>query len=97
MGFMQRSVASVATANGSRYLQQLAKHWGHKFPVTFTPEEASIELPLGRCDLRADAERLDVTLTGVEGADMARFEQVVAEHLQRFGHRESLAFDWQQA
>lgn len=30
--------AMVPTTSGSRYLQQLCKHWSHKFAVDFTPE-----------------------------------------------------------
>ena len=94
---MKISEAHVATAHGGRYLQQLAKHWAHKFPVESSPEAATIELPLGRCALSATPETLDVVLTGAEDADMARFQQVVADHLQRFGHRETLSFDWRSA
>lgn len=89
--------ARVETAHASRYLQQLAKHWAHRLPVTFTPETATIDLPLGRCELAANATGLDVRLDGAPEADMERFESVVAEHLQRFGHRETLAFDWRDA
>lgn len=94
---MKTSASSIATPNGSRYLQQLAKHWSHKFPVEFTPEQATIDLPLGRCALAAAPDRLDVTLTGPDDTDMERFQTVVAEHLQRFGHREELSFNWQSA
>jgi hypothetical protein len=62
--------------------------------VEFTPTEAVIDMPLGRCQLAATADRLDVALAGGEGADLDRFQTVVAEHLQRFGHRETLTFDW---
>ena len=88
------SHADVPTAHASRYLQQLAKHWAHKFPVEFTPAAGRIELPLGVCRLSASDHALRIDLDGGEGADMARFRQVVADHLQRFGHRETLAFDW---
>lgn len=94
---MTIATARAETANASRYLQQLAKHWSHKFAVEFTPETATIALPMGRCVLAADAQALDVTLTGEPGADMDRFKSVVVEHLQRFGHRETLAFDWKDA
>lgn len=94
---MKKSHASVATPSGSRYLQQLAKHWSHKFPVEFTPEHATIDLPLGRCALVATADQLSITLTGSDDTDMERFQTVVAEHLQRFGHRETLSFNWQSA
>ena len=91
---MQTSQATVPTSHGGRYLHQLAKHWGHKFPVETHENTATIDLPLGRCALDADSAELRVSLTGAEGADMARFQQVVADHLQRFGFRETLTFDW---
>jgi hypothetical protein len=91
---MTTSAATIATAHGSRYLQQLSKHWSHKFPVEFTPTEATIDLPLGRCALKADGAALEVELSGAPETDFDRFERVVAEHLQRFGHRETLAFAW---
>lgn len=94
---MTEVVAAVPTAQASRYLQQLAKHWSHKFAVDFSPTEGVIELPMGRCDLTADEATLTVRLTGKPDADMDRFKTVVAEHLQRFGHRETLAFDWRDA
>ncbi|TIT63197.1 MAG: DUF2218 domain-containing protein, partial [Mesorhizobium sp.] len=34
---MPTSHANVTTAHASRYLQQLCKHWAHKFPVEFDP------------------------------------------------------------
>ena len=91
------TAADVPTAHASRYLQQLAKHWSHKFKVDFTPTEAAIELPLGVCKLTADGARLHVELTPVEGADIAKFQSVVADHLQRFGHKETLTFAWREA
>jgi hypothetical protein len=94
---MTKSAATVPTASASRYLQQLAKHWAHKYPVEFTPVEADITLPLGLCRLRADAAALEIDLAPAEGADLDRFQTVVADHLQRFGFRETLVFDWRQA
>lgn len=94
---MTLATARAETAHASRYLQQLAKHWSHKFAVEFTAEAATIDLPMGRCALAADARGLDVVLTGQPDADMERFKAVVVEHLQRFGHRETLVFDWTDA
>lgn len=90
-------LARVTTDRASRYLQQLAKHWSHKFEVTFTPTQASIPLPFGLCKLTADEAGLDVRLTPEPGADVERFKAVVADHLQRFGHKETLVFDWRAA
>ncbi len=94
---MPEVFASVATASASRYLQQLAKHWSHKFDVTFDAHHAEIPLPFGRCLLDAAPDQLRVHLIGVTDADMARFEQVVADHLARFAFRETLVFDWKAA
>lgn len=94
MSVMQTVEAQVATAHGSRYLQQLAKHWAHKFPVEFTAADATIDMPMGKCVMSARPERLDVVLSGADDADMQRFQQVVADHLQRFGFRETLTFAW---
>ena len=33
---MPASQAVIATASASKYLQQLCKHWSHKFAVTYT-------------------------------------------------------------
>ena len=90
-----RGIAS--TQKGSRYLQQLCKHWGHKFPVTVTPQRGRIDLPLGRVTLTARACELTVELKPSEGAgDDDRLRRVVEEHLNRFAFREApLSFVWE--
>jgi hypothetical protein len=93
---MSLAVARVPTAHASRYLQQLCKHWAHKFPVEFTPLNGRIEMSAGVLVLDADPEALGLRLTA-EPADLERMEGVVAAHLQRFAFREELAFDWKPA
>lgn len=39
------SNAAVPTANGSRYLQQLCKHWSHNLAVEFTAETGKVVFP----------------------------------------------------
>ncbi|HQS69203.1 MAG: 2,4-dihydroxyhept-2-ene-1,7-dioic acid aldolase [Novosphingobium sp. 28-62-57] len=93
---MPASHAIVPTASASRYLQQLCKHWGHKFEVTFDPQQGRVALPFGPVELKAGDAALEVTCR-IEGeGDLARMQQVVVEHLNRFAHREGeLVFDWQ--
>ena len=38
---------SIATSNGSRYLQQLCKHFAHKIETSFTPEQG-LWMPFAR-------------------------------------------------
>lgn len=95
---MIRTQAIVPTDSASRYLQQLCKHWSHKFEVRFDPHHGHVPLPLGEADLAASDTALTVTCSVPDGGDIARLQTVVADHLQRFAHREGeLAFDWQPA
>ena len=87
--------AHIPTANASRYLQQLCKHWSHKFETEFDPQSGIIAFPMGPIRMAAGEEALTVTIEPTEGADVDRFKQVVAEHLDRFAFREApLSFDW---
>lgn len=91
-----RSRAIVATPQASRYLQQLCKHWNHKFDVTFDTATGHIPLPFGDVDLVADDIALHITCQVPAGGDLARIEEVVAVHLNRFAFREGeLVFNWQ--
>ena len=93
----QSFVARVPTQSGSRYVQQLAKHWSHKMTVTFSEEEGTITFPNGsRLEMRAGAETLDLLLHVPASEDAARMREVVASHLDRFAFREApLTFNWQ--
>ncbi|HEY4031279.1 MAG TPA: DUF2218 domain-containing protein [Caulobacteraceae bacterium] len=93
---MSVAVTRVPTAHASRYLQQLCKHWSHKYPVEFTPENGRIEMSAAVLILDADGEGLGLRLSA-EPENLERMEGVVAEHLQRFAFREELAFDWKPA
>jgi hypothetical protein len=87
--------ATVPTTNASRYLQQLCKHWGHKFEVDFSPEQGVIAFPMGPIRMAAQPDALMVTLEPNPDADAERFKQVVADHLDRFAFKEApLTFDW---
>jgi hypothetical protein len=95
---MPASKAIVPTEHASRYLQQLCKHWSHKFDVTYDTNHGTIPLPLGSAALAAGADALTVTCAVADGGDLARMQQVVADHLDRFAFREApLPFDWQPA
>jgi len=94
---MECFLADVKTEHAGSYLKQLCRHWGHKFPVEFTDKHGKIELPTATCVLDASAAALAVGLTVQDGGDAERMKQVVAEHLQRFGFRETLVFDWRAA
>ena len=93
---MTTAIADISTAHASRYLQQLCKHWSHKFPVEFTPEHGRIAMPTAVCELDARAEGLTLRLEAADDV-LERMEGVVAEHLKRFAFREDLQIEWRAA
>ena len=88
---MPASHATIPTALASRYLQQLCKHWSHKFAVAFTPEHGTIPFDATRvCTLDASAERLALRIEAQDDATLERTQGVVIDHLKRFAFREDL-------
>jgi len=99
------TTAAVPTTHGSRYLQQLCKHWAHNLTVEFTPEHGTVAFPR---DVRgadfpgdalatfdAQAETLDVRIDATSPEQRDALKDVVARHLDRFAFREApLLFDW---
>jgi len=85
----------VPTENGSRYLQQLCKHWSHRFPVEFDAEKGTVELASSRVTMTATPTELHVDLHVDNLDDLPRMKKVVSEHLDRFAFREApLPFVW---
>jgi hypothetical protein len=91
---MASFVAAVPTAHASRYLQQLCKHWSHKFEVAFDPTNGRVRLPGADCVFVAEPQRLVLAL---RGDDAARLRDVVADHLKRFAFREAFEVTWSPA
>jgi len=99
------ATARVPTANASRYLQQLCKHWSHNLQVEFTPENGTVVFPRDArgADWPGDAvvtfnvaeDGLDVRIDASADGQLEALKGAVARHLDRFAFREApLAFDW---
>jgi len=102
------STARVPTANGSRYLQQLCKHWSHNLEVEFTPEKGRVVFPRNARGadwpgdatllLEAQADALACRLEASAAGQLEALKGAVASHIDRFAFREApLAFDWRDA
>lgn len=94
---LAHSTADVATASASRYLQQLCKHFAHKRPVTFTPDQGQVSLSSGECRLAADGDVLKLSLEAADDVQLVQLQDTVQRHLVRFAFRETLAIDWKPA
>ena len=88
---MPSSQARVSTDSASRYLQQVCKHWSHKFAVEFTPEKGHIPFSDGRtCNLEATPGILTLRAEAPDMEALERLQRVVVEHIKRFAFREDL-------
>ena len=99
------STAQVPTANGSKYLQQLCKHWSHNLQVEFTPEKGTVVFPRdargaewpgdGTITMTAGEESLDCRIDASAPGQLDGLKGALARHLDRFAFREApLTFDW---
>lgn len=102
------STAAVPTASGSRYLQQLCKHWQHNMPVEFDATHGTVTFPKnargadhpGDATATFDAREatLDVRIDATSEQQRDGLKGAIARHLDRFAFREApLSFDWQDA
>jgi hypothetical protein len=105
---MFETTARVPTANGSRYLQQLCKHWSHNLKVEFTPQAGTVIFPKdargadwpgdATLTLKAEQDVLECRLEASAEAQREALKSVVSSHLDRFAFREApLTFDWRDA
>lgn len=93
------STARISTDNGSRYLQQLCKHWTHSLMVSFTPTEGTITFPHdargadwpgdATLHLAADDTGLDCRLDASSTDHLTALKDAVERHLDRFAFREA--------
>jgi hypothetical protein len=99
------TTAAVPTTHGSRYLQQLCKHWAHNLTVDFNAEHGTVAFPrdIRGADYPGDAlatfdaqpETLDIRIDATSSDQRDALKGVVARHLDRFAFREApLPFDW---
>jgi len=83
------------TASGSKYLQQLCKHWDHKFEVEFSETRGQVRFPSAVATMEASADALLVSIETDDTESVERLKEIVANHLDRFAFREApLPFKW---
>ena len=96
---MPTSQARVPTAEASRYLTQLCRHWSHKFPVEASADHGVVPFSEDRvCTFEASPEALLMKVASSDPACLTRLENVVSDHLLRFAFRENLGeITWSRA
>ncbi|MCZ4351710.1 DUF2218 domain-containing protein [Roseovarius aestuarii] len=83
------------TENGSKYMQQLCKHFGHKIAVEYDTEKGWAAFEMGTAYMTADAEGLTVTCEVKDLAAVPAVHNVIDRHLETFAFREEVkTMEW---
>ena len=99
------ATATTPTANASRYLQQLCKHWEHSLSVRHDALHGEVVFPRDArgADHPGDAlvafdatdAALVTRIVATSAEQLDGLKGAVARHLDRFAFREApLDFDW---
>lgn len=92
---MLSSQARVATDQPERYLKQLVSHLGHRL-ITSAADDGTglVEFERGRCELTPEVGALVLAAAADDAETLARVQDVVGGHLERFGAKAGLRVDW---
>ena len=82
-----RMTADFPTARAAALTGTMAKHFGHKIPVTHDDRLAVLTFEMGV----ARIEALHLTLEAADTESLERLRAVIESHLMRFAHREEPA------
>lgn len=100
------STAIVPTEKGSRYLQQLCKHWAHNLAVDFDETNGRVVFPKdargadwpgdGVFTMAAGDMALTCRIEATSEGQLEGLKGAAERHLNRFAFREGdLTFTWQ--
>ncbi|WP_405403234.1 DUF2218 domain-containing protein [Paracoccus sp. Ld10] len=86
-----RMTADFPTARAAALTGTMAKHFGHKIPVSQGDSHAVLTFEMGVARIEARDASLHLELDGADAPAMERLREVVESHLLRFAHREDPA------
>lgn len=89
-----RAHATVTTEAAARYAKQLASHLGRKAEIRHEVGGSRVVLTVGSCLLVAGDHALELRAESGAADGLARVQQVIGSHLERFGQREGLSVEW---
>jgi hypothetical protein len=92
-----RSVAEVPTDAAARYAKQLLSHLGHKVAVQAIegePRGGRLVFAYGTATVVPGSDRLTLRAVAADTESLARVQDVVSRHLERFGARRAVAVEW---
>lgn len=83
--------ADFPTERAQALLGTMAKHFGHKIPVSLEDDRAELRFEMGVADIAVTPSGLRLELSAQGAEPLERLRGVVESHLLRFAHREDPA------
>ncbi|MBB1492123.1 DUF2218 domain-containing protein [Paracoccus sp. MC1854] len=92
------STARYPTPNATKYVQQLAKHFGHKIEVRSDADPADFEMEAGSVRLSAQDGAFVAQVEAEDAKGIINLRYVVDKHLVIFAFRDGFTgLDWRMA
>jgi uncharacterized protein len=88
------SRADVTTMNPARFAKQLVAHLGRKIAFTTDGSASTAQFGAAVGSVLVGDGVITLLATGPDAESVARVEQVLGGHLERFGHRAELLVTW---
>jgi uncharacterized protein len=95
-----RASAAVPTDAAARYAKQLVSHLGRKNtvePLDGVPDGGRLVFAYGTGTVRPESDRLVLLAEAADADSLARVQDVLKRHLERFGARRELVVEWEAA
>lgn len=89
------SIAIIDSTKASTYLKKFCRHFSHKLPTKFDDNHGRVDFPYGPCDLTAMDSQLIFNLKSENDELMAKLQDVVARHMERFAFRDEIKVRWE--
>ncbi|WP_253450464.1 DUF2218 domain-containing protein [Halomonas sp. Y3] len=89
--------AQVPTAEASRLIQRLCKHFRHKIDAEWDAHQGRLHFSIGECRLDAEPDALHLRCDAASADELAELGEVVASHLVRFAGDSVESVEWQAA
>ena len=95
---MLTSTARIPVERPQRYVKQLVSHLAHRRTTELLPPDGgTVGWPDGRCGLACEPGVLLLTATADDADALARVQDTIGRHLERFGARDGLRVEWSPA
>lgn len=91
---MNYASTQIPTAEASKYIHKLCRHFAHKVPVVFTELDGQVQFLQGRCMMKASAQCLSIYMQADAADGIPAMQFIIDEHLRRFVRFETLSYQW---